>query len=289
MKRLAIYHIETLLWIARLGTFRAAAERLNTTQPAISARVKEIEEQLGVDLFRREGRNMVLTARGRALVADFEPLWAGFERALFKASDFAGATGIVRLGTGEIAAATCLPAFVAAVEQDLPGVTLEIEVDLTARMLQQLLAGTSDMVFLAGPVASPGVRTTSLGSVGLVWAASQATAQAGGFKHPLPVWSIPEHSPIHGITRESLAGHGITPPVIRTCNNVRALVEIIRHGTGAALLPETMIRAELASGALVSVLPSPKRQIRFEAAIRSAERDPLILELFRRVSGLRID
>lgn len=289
MKRLAIYHIETLLWIARLGTFRAAAERLNTTQPAISARVKEIEEQLGVDLFRREGRNMVLTARGRALVADFEPLWAGFERALFKASDFAGATGIVRLGTGEIAAATCLPAFVAAVEQDLPGVTLEIEVDLTARMLQQLLAGTSDMVFLAGPVASPGVRTTSLGSVGLVWAASQATAAAGGFKHPLPVWSIPEHSPIHGITRESLASHGITPPVIRTCNNVRALVEIIRHGTGAALLPETMIRPELASGALVSVLPAPKRQIRFEAAIRSAERDPLILELFRRVSGLRID
>ncbi|PTR08608.1 MULTISPECIES: LysR family transcriptional regulator [unclassified Novosphingobium] len=289
MKRLAIYHLETLLWIARLGTFRAAAERLNTTQPAISARVKEIEEQLGVDLFRREGRNMVLTARGRALVADFEPLWAGFERALFKASDFGGATGIVRIGTGEIAAASCLPAFVAAVEQDLPGVTLEIELDLTARMLQQLLAGTSDMVFLAGPVASPGVRTTPLGSVALVWAASKATAQAGGFKQPLPVWSIPEHSPIHGIMRESLAQHGITPPVIRTCNNVRALVEIIRLGTGAALLPETMVRGELASGELVQVLPSPKRQLRFEAAIRSAERDPLILELFRRVSGLRID
>ncbi|KPF55479.1 LysR family transcriptional regulator [Novosphingobium sp. AAP1] len=289
MKRLAIYHLETLLWIARLGTFRAAAERLNTTQPAISARVKEIEEQLGVDLFRREGRNMVLTARGRALVADFEPLWAGFERALFKASDFGGATGIVRIGTGEIAAASCLPAFVAAVEQDLPGVTLEIELDLTARMLQQLLAGTSDMVFLAGPVASPGVRTTPLGSVALVWAASKATAQAGGFKQPLPVWSIPEHSPIHGIMQESLAQHGITPPVIRTCNNVRALVEIIRLGSGAALLPETMVRGELASGELVQVLPSPKRQLRFEAAIRSAERDPLILELFRRVGGLRID
>ena len=280
MKRLAIYHLETLLWIARLGTFRAAAERLNTTQPAISARVKEIEEQLGVELFRREGR---------ALVADFEPLWAGFERALFKASDFGGATGIVRIGTGEIAAASCLPAFVAAVEQDLPGVTLEIELDLTARMLQQLLAGTSDMVFLAGPVASPGVRTTPLGSVALVWAASKATAQAGGFKQPLPVWSIPEHSPIHGIMQESLAQHGITPPVIRTCNNVRALVEIIRLGRGAALLPETMVRGELASGELVQVLPSPKRQLRFEAAIRSAERDPLILELFRRVGGLRID
>jgi DNA-binding transcriptional LysR family regulator len=288
MKRLAIYHLETLLWIARLGTFRAAADRLNTTQPAISARVKEIEEQLGVSLFQREGRNMVLTARGRALVADFEPLWAGFERALFKASDFGGATGIVRIGTGEIAAASCLPAFVCGVERDLPGVTLEIELDLTARMLQQLLAGTSDMVFLAGPVASPGVRTTPLGAIDLIWAASRATVEAGGFKRPTPVWSIPEHSPIHGIMTESLARHGIVPPVVRTCNNVRALVDIVVQGSGAALLPESMIRAELASGALVPILPSPRRQLRFEAAIRSTERDPLILELFRRVQGLKI-
>ncbi|MDF8331949.1 LysR family transcriptional regulator [Novosphingobium cyanobacteriorum] len=289
MKRLAIYHLETLLWIARLGTFRAAAERLNTTQPAISARVKEMEDQLGVALFRREGRGMVLTAKGRDLVKDFEPLWAGFERALFKASDFAGATGVVRIGAGEIAAASCLPGFVAQVEQDLPGVTLELELDLTARMLQQLLGGTSDIVFLAGPVASPGIRTAAIGSVRLVWVASRATAQAGGFANPLPVWSIPSHSPLHGVMRESLAQHGIAPPTIATCNNVRTLVEIVLAGRGAAVLPETMIRAELASGALVEVLPRPKRQVRFEAAIRSTESDPLILELFRRASALRID
>ena len=70
MRRLALFHLETLLWIARLGTFRAAAERLNTTQPAISARVREMEEQLGVALFRNEGRGVVLTAKGRELVRE---------------------------------------------------------------------------------------------------------------------------------------------------------------------------------------------------------------------------
>ena len=293
MKRLAIYHLETLLWIARLGTFRAAAERLNTTQPAISARVREMEEQLGVALFRREGRRMVLTARGRDLAHDFEPLWAGFERALFKASDFAGATGVVRVGTGEIAAASCLPGFVGMIERDLPGVTLEVELDLTARMLQHLLGGTSDLVFLAGPVASPGIRTAPIGSVGLVWAASRATARAaaaaGGFGGSLPVWSIPSHSPLHGVMLETLATHGIKPRGISTCNNVRALVDIVLAGGGAAVLPETMVRADLASGTLVEVLPRPKRKIRFEAAIRSNEQDPLILELFRRASALEID
>lgn len=289
MKRIAIYHLETLLWIARLGTFGAAAQRLNTTQPAISARVREIESQLGIELFRREGRRMALTARGRDLVRNLEPLWAGLETALLQASDFAGAGGVVRIATGEIAAASCLPAFVEAIERDLPGVTLQVELDLTARMLQQLLAATCDIAFLAGPVASPGIMTAPIGAVGLVWAASPETLAAGGFSSPIPVWSIPSHSPLHGAMLESLAQEGVQPRSINTCNNVRTLVEIVRCGGGAAVLPETMVRAELASGALVEVLPRPRRQIRFEAAIRAGEGDPVILELFRRAVALEID
>jgi DNA-binding transcriptional LysR family regulator len=289
MKRIAIYHLETLLWIARLGTFRGAAERLNTTQPAISARVREIEEQLGIAIFRREGRNMVLTARGRRLVKECEPLWAGFEKALLTASGFEGATGTVRIGTGEIAAASCLPAYVHEVERDLPGVTLEIELDLTARMLQQLLGGMIDMAFLAGPVASPGIRTAGLGAVSLVWVAGQETARAGGFAQNLPVWSIPSHSPLHGVMLETLAQGAITPRSISTCNNVRTLVDIVSGGGGAAVLPEPMVRPLLASGTLVEVLPRPVRKIQFEAAIRTTESDPVVLELFRRAADLRID
>lgn len=289
MKRIALYHLETLLWIARLGTFRAAAERMNTSQPAISARVREIEEQLGIAIFRREGRNMVLTAKGRRLVQECEPLWAGFEKVLLTASGFEGASGVVRIGTGEIAAASCLPGFVHAVERDLPGVTLELELDLTARMFQQLLGGTIDLAFLAGPVASPGIRTAPIGSLGLVWAASSATVAAGGFARPLPVWSIPDHSPLHGVTVDSLGAHGIAPRSLCTCNNVRTLIDIISGGGGAAVLPEPMIRPLLADGTLAEILPRPARTIRFEAAIRQTESDPLVLELFRRASELRMD
>ena len=260
MRKLAIYHLETLLWIARLGTFRAAAERLNTTQPAISARVREIESQLGVEIFRREGRGVVLTARGRQLVQDCEPLLAGFERALMQAGDYAGATGVVRLGAGEIAASSVLPGFVGEVARDLPGVTLEIELDLTARMLQQLLAGTRDMVFLAGPVASPGVRAQPIGAVSLRWLASPQVVAAGG----LPCRSV------------------------NICNNVQTMIGIVAAGAGAGLFPATMVRAAMADGRLVEVLPPPAQTIPFEAAIRAGEQDPLILELFRRAGGLEI-
>jgi DNA-binding transcriptional LysR family regulator len=289
MKRLALYHLETLTWIARLGTFRAAAERLNTTQPAISARVREVEEQLGIPLFQREGRRMVLTARGRLLIQACEPLWTGLEQALLEIGDYAGASGMVRVGSGEIAAASCLPAFIHGVERDMPGVTLEVELDLTARMLQQLLGGTRDIVFLAGPVASPGIKTAPIGSVDLIWVAGRRVAEAGGFATPLPIWTLPDHSPIHAAAVELLRHGAIPYRSINSCNNVRTMIEIISDGSGAAMLPETMVRAELTSGRLIELLPRPGRRIHFEAAIRAQEREPLLLELFRRAAALQID
>lgn len=288
MKRVALYHLETLHWIDQLGSFRGAAERLNTTQPAISARVREVEEQLGVTLFQRQGRRMVLNARGRRLVDACEPLRADLERTLLDIGNFAGASGIVRIQTGEIAAASCLPAFIHQIERDLPGIVMELEVDLTARMISQLLGGTTDLAFLAGPVTIPGLRTAPIGSVALVWAAGRSSAESSAWPAG-PVWSLPSHSPIHAVTRETLARHGLPSRSIHTCTNVRTLIDIVTGGGGTAVLPETMIQRELASGALVEVRPRPERRLHFEVAVRTAERDPVLLELFARASHLAIE
>lgn len=288
MHKLAIYHLETLLWIARLGTFRAAAERLHTTQPAISARVREIEGQLGVAIFRREGRGVVLTARGRQLVQDCEPLLAGLESALLEAGNHAGAAGIVRIAAGEIAAATCLPQFASAISKDLPSVTLHIDLDLTARMLQNVLAGTRDIAFLAGPVASPGLRTAPIGAVDLAWLASPSIATENRLHNGIPIWSVGEHSPIHRVTCESLKAAGLPVRAINTCNNVEAMLGIVASGAGAAVFPQVMARRLIESGQLAEFHTRPKSQLRFEVAIRSNETDPVVLELFRRAAHLSV-
>lgn len=288
MKRIALYHLETLLAIARLGTFHAAAERLGTTQPAISARIREMEAQLGIEIFRREGRRMVLTARGRQLVQDCEPLRAQFEQLLMRSGEFGGAVGVVRVGTGEIAAASILPAFVGEIERKLPGVTLEVEIDLTARMLQQLLGGTSDMVFLAGPVAAPGIRTAQIGVVPLAWLAGKGGVRRVAEGAPLRVWSLPPHSPLHAITRESLAERKLKPEVLSTCNNVRTMIDIVADGDGVAVFPLSMVADELASGRLEEIAGRPQARIEFEVAIRGNESDPVISELFARASRLKM-
>ena len=63
MRELTTTNLEVAVWIARLGSFTAAAERMHTTQPAVSARVKELEGTLGQKLFVRQGRGVELRGR----------------------------------------------------------------------------------------------------------------------------------------------------------------------------------------------------------------------------------
>ena len=207
INRIAFYHLETLLWIARLGTFAAAAARLNTTQPAISARVRELESHLGTALFRREGRAMALTPAGRELVRESEPLWARFQTVLTGCSDIGGARGVVRVGSGEIAAAICLPDFVTALGRDLPNVTLAIDIALTVDLIQQLASGQADMIFGAGPVAHPMLRSTPIGGVDLLWLASPAIASAATAASLVAVQRLAALSPCQGRAGRLPAGH----------------------------------------------------------------------------------
>ena len=61
MSRLNLTNLETVCCIARAGTFYAAAERLNASQPTVTGRVRELEQSLGIQFFRKLGRNMELT------------------------------------------------------------------------------------------------------------------------------------------------------------------------------------------------------------------------------------
>lgn len=288
--RIAFYHLETLLWIARLGTFAAAAQRLNTTQPAISARIRELEGHLGATLFRREGRIMTLTSAGRDLVRRSEPLWASFQSVLLECGDISGATGTVRIGAGEIAAASCLPGFVAGLKRDLPNVSLELEIALTADLIQSLVAGHTDLAFGAGRIAHPALRTAPIGSVDLLWLASPATVAAmdsDDMSHDIPIWSLSSLSPLYRIMKDAIAASNLAYRSVNLCSNMRMMIDIAASGGGIGIFPHPMVRQQIADGTLVPVpgahdMPA----IEFQVAIRAAEVDPLVLTIFDRASAL---
>lgn len=292
INRVAGYHLETLLWIARLGTFGAAAARLNTTQPAISARVRELEAHLGVKLFRRDGRLMTLTPAGRQLVRESESLWTRFQDVLLGCSGLSEASGVVRIGAGEIAAASCLPGFVARIEQDLPNVTLEVEIALTADLIDGLLGGRTDLAFGAGQIAHPSLKSSPIGTADLLWLASPkavAAVEQGSKLSDFPLWSLSSHSPLYRIMRDAIARSEMARLPVNLCNNMRTMIDLVIAGNGIGIFPGSMVASQLATGQLVP-LPgiAPITPVEFQVAIRAGEADPLILAIFERASRLDI-
>ena len=68
MRRFSLAQLDAFLWICRLGTFHAAAERLNLTQPTSSLRIREREAAVGSKLFERRGSGMQVSAKGSILL-----------------------------------------------------------------------------------------------------------------------------------------------------------------------------------------------------------------------------
>lgn len=294
INRIALYHLETLFWIDRLGSFSAAAQRLNTTQPAISARMRELELRVGTSLFRRDGRSMSLTPAARKLVRECAPLLRQMEAALLGSGGFGEASGVVRIGAGEIAAASILPQFLAELTKDMPRIGLEIEIDLTAHLIQQLLTGRTDMAFAAGPIAHPALKSCALGAVPLLWLARADVAEnfahmRGGDGAAIPFWSLASPSPIHGRMRDAIAALKVEQKSLNLSNNVRMMIDISKSGGGISILPQTMVQADLASGALRCVQDMPDLEpVEFHVAMRVSDSEPVLARIFDKAAQLNI-
>ena len=285
MRRLSLTNLETLCWIARLGSFTAAAQRLNTTQPAISGRVRELEQSLRVKLFHRQGRRMELTILGRELVERAQPLINRLEDVVISLENPAAATGIIRMGVGEMVAVTWFGELMARLQRLMPRVTYQIEIDLTVNMRQKLELGQLDLAIVAAPLDSNRLTMDSLGGLDMLWVASPALRAAvrksrmgvaetlGGF----PIWSLPRPSYMQPMAVETLRRYGVAHSSINTCNSLQSMVEMVARGAGIAMLPENLVAAHIRRKELVILSPElPPQRLDFVIA-RHRDQDQAII------------
>src|SRR6202000_2746141 len=154
--------IETFLWVVTLGSFRGAGQRLNTTQPAISQRIAQLEREMGVKLLHRDSRVISPTPSGRKLMLYAEKLISLRAQMMAEVGDRSAMRGVLRLGVAETIVHTWLPRLVKSVNTAYPNLSLEIEVDITPDLTARLLAQEIDLAFLVGPVSATGVRSRLL-------------------------------------------------------------------------------------------------------------------------------
>ncbi len=258
MRNLNILNLETVCWVARLGSFTAAAERLYATQPAISARVRELESALGMKVFVRGGRGVELTMQGRELVRNAEPLLRQLESLTQSLNQSSAMAGVVRIGTGNI----CMgwfPTLMAELKRRMPRVTYDIEIERAGKLLEKLEGRKLDLAIVSGPVDGHKFSALSLGQDRMVWLTTPSLLQAAqpldlpAFLNRTPLWCVQRDSFFWSEAMQALTMHGATLENLNGINNMAAAKDMVLGGAGVGLLSETLAHEEIEHGLLVPV------------------------------------
>jgi DNA-binding transcriptional LysR family regulator len=154
--------IETFMWVVTLGSFRGAAQKLNTTQPAISQRIAQLEREVGVRLLQRDRRMVLPTPSGRQMMVYAEKLIGLRSEMLAVVGDRSAMRGVLRLGVAETIVHTWLSQLIKSVNHAYPNLSIEIEVDITSNLRTRLLAQEIELAFLLGPLTGPTVSNRPL-------------------------------------------------------------------------------------------------------------------------------
>ncbi len=140
--------------VVQAGGVTRAADRLHRVQSNVTARVKKLEEELGVALFLREGKRLQLSSAGKTLLEYADRLLALAEEARDALHD-SRPRGVLRLGSMESTAAARLPAPLSAFHERYPEVAVELHIGAPRELTAQVLAGTLDAALVADPVSDP--------------------------------------------------------------------------------------------------------------------------------------
>lgn len=146
--------LECFVAIAESGSIAAASQRLNRVQSGLSTRLKHLEEDLGVELFERQGRRLALNAQGIRFLDSARDLLQRAERALHSLQEMVPA-GKFRLGSMEATAATRLPTILNGFHKQFPTVNLELKVLPSWHSVEALQQDALDAALVSGDVELP--------------------------------------------------------------------------------------------------------------------------------------
>lgn len=230
--------IRAFLEVSRAGGVRRAAERLNITQPAVTARLKTLEDMLGTRLFDRTS-GMQLTKEGDALLRYAEQyleLGSLIERDVAGASGF---SGIFRLGVSETIVQSWLPEFIRRLRDAYPKLAVEIDVDISRALRDRLLENKIDLALMMGPVSEYRVENVALPSFPLKWFRATGETRWNPAQGAAVVTFARDTRPFRTLKQSLLERYG---PDVATfpSSSLSACFRLVAAGLGVGALPEIL-------------------------------------------------
>ncbi|MBF9046001.1 LysR family transcriptional regulator [Rhodobacterales bacterium LSUCC0031] len=257
MDRLNYHHLRYFREVAREGHLTRVASRLNLSQSALSAQIRQLEDRLGHALFARRGRQLILTEAGRIALDHAERIFGAGEELLGVLGDGEGRARPLRVGALSTLSRNFQLQFLrpvlAAGSEPLP---LAL-VSGSAGVLLPRLAGLAlDVVLSTEPhdaTAYPGLNAHHIAAqpVALVGHADRVAGRSAAWLLGHQPVILPTESSIRTGFDAYCARMGITPSIVAEVDDMAMVRLLARQNVGVALAPRVVLEDEIAAGLIM--------------------------------------
>lgn len=240
--------LEYFVAVAEEQNFTRAAERVHISQSGVSAQIRQLEHELGAELFDRSARTVTLTVAGKAAL---EHARAALAAAAAVGQAVGDVTDLIRgrLTIGMVIGCTVTPLFdaLAAFHQAHPGVEISLLEDNSDQLVDGVRAGTIDLALIGTSAATPdGLNALTIISERLV-----ATVPAG---HPLaeqrrvtlrdldahPIVCMPPGTGLRTVFDQACTAQSLHPAIALQASAADAIADLATRGLAVAILSESM-------------------------------------------------
>jgi DNA-binding transcriptional LysR family regulator len=250
--------LETFVWVARLKSFRLTAEKMFSTQAAISNRIAALEDELGARLFLRDSKGVSLTPEGERVLGYAEQMidtLHALQQSISASSDI---KGCVRLGIMDTVIHTWLSPFVSMLMESYPLVEIELTVDTSLNLCEQLQKGHLDLILQTDMVRSDWVRNEHLAVFPMQWIVPAGSLYQRSYASinelaAERIITFSRNSRPHQDILNLLHAGAVEAPRISCVNSVAAMTRLVCDGFGIGALPASLVNKELLEGTLVII------------------------------------
>jgi DNA-binding transcriptional LysR family regulator len=249
-----LYQLRSFIAVAEAGHLTRAAEKLHVSQPALSAQIKALEDELALALFERTPGGMELTVAGQRLLADAEKVLAAAQMMRNDASSLKGKTaGKVSVGTLSDPAFIRIGEFLSATVERHPLLQVELQHEISGATFAKVHDGGLDAGFYFGALAHPGMDGLRLRSIvyrvaaPAAWKDRVVDADWDGIA-ALPWIVTPPISTHYKLVRSLFDKHGIAPTQVVEADQEFVIANLVGSGIGLSLIREELAQEKEAAG-----------------------------------------
>lgn len=249
MRTLDLDSLEIFRTVVQEGGIIRAAGKLGRVQSNVTTRIKQLEQRLGLSLFRRQGRSIVLSPEGELLLS--------YTQRLFRLADEAESRlkagtplGVLRIGSLESTAGSRLAPILSRYHRQHPGVVVELATGTTGLLVQRVTSFELEAAFVSEPFTAPGLHAMKVFEEELVLITPKdlAPVRRASDLAGLTLIAFASGCSYRKRVEEWLGASAVMPARTLEFASYQAMIACVAAGTGFAVVPRSLLASLRATG-----------------------------------------